>query len=371
MRRDLLEHLWCRQCECGFELHVLEETEDHVSEGLLRCKKSQHLYPVVRSVPRILSGAFEQEAQFSAKYREFIGKPEVTRQAGSDAALTEKIKLSFGRQWTTYQVQRPEEDNIYFRSKTATDPTSLRGKLVLDAGCGSGRYTRIVGDAKASVIGVDLSPAVETAALNTARLSNVHIIQADVFELPVAHQTFDFIFSIGVLDHTPDTKRAISSLIPLLADNGEIAIWVYPRWPIPFEIYNRLLRAITTRMSLDSLHKMAVALEPVGLLKLRLLTAPHLWKRVIGQFLRGLTIGVSYHPDREIRICDTFDWFSPPYQWHHTDKEIESWFREFGLVDIKNLSIGQIHYRYNYGNGVNFKARRSLATGGLSCDDIQ
>jgi 2-polyprenyl-3-methyl-5-hydroxy-6-metoxy-1,4-benzoquinol methylase/uncharacterized protein YbaR (Trm112 family) len=360
MRMALLDHLCCPQCHCGFDLLVLEEKDDQVSEGLLRCKNNQHIYPVVRSVPRILSAAFKQEIGFSIKYRDLICGHEVMEPSGDDTALTEKIKMSFGRQWTTYQVQRPEEDDAYFRSKTATDPASLRGKLVLDAGCGSGRYTRIVGEAKATVIGFDLSPAVEAAASNTAPLSNVHIIQADVFELPLSLANFDFIFSIGVLDHTPNTKKALSSLVPLLADNGEIAVWVYPRWPAPVELYNRLLRFITTRMSLDNLHRMAVALEPVGLLKLRLLTASDWRKRVLGQLLRGPTIGVSYHPDREIRICDTFDWFSPPYQWHHTDEELESWLREFGLVDIMNLSLGQVHYRYNYGNGVNFKARRSL-----------
>ena len=51
MRRSLLDHLCCPQCHCGFELRVLEETEDQVSEGLLRCKENRHLYPVIRSVP--------------------------------------------------------------------------------------------------------------------------------------------------------------------------------------------------------------------------------------------------------------------------------------------------------------------------------
>src|SRR5262245_3562863 len=363
MKKALLDHLCCPQCHCGFELSVLEETEDQVSEGLLRCKKNRHLYPVVRAVPRILSAAFDHERDFSIKYRQLIDCHEVMGPSASDTDLTEKIKMSFGRQWTTYQVQRPEEDCAYFRSKTATDPASLKGKLVLDAGCGSGRYTKIVAESDATVIGVDLSPAVETASSNTAHLSNVHIIQADVFELPLSAANFDFIFSIGVLDHTPDTKKALSSLVPLLGDKGEIAVWVYPRWPAPLELYNRLLRAITTRMSLDNLHRMAVALEPLGLLKLRLLTADRWWKRLLGQVLRGLTIGVYYYPDREIRICDKFDWLFPPYQWHHTDEELEAWLREFGLVDIRNLSMGQVHYQYNYGNGVNFKARRPHTKG--------
>ena len=124
------------------------------------------------------------------------------------------------------------------------------------------------------------------------------------------------------------------------------------------EAYNSLLRAITTRISLERLHQIAVATEPIGYLKLRLLTSKHWLDRALGQTLRGLTIGISYHPDRELRICDTFDWFSPPYQWHHTDAEVEAWLNSYGLVEITNLSHQQQHYQYNYGNGVNFKARR-------------
>ena len=59
--------------------------------------------------------------------------------------------------------------------------------------------------------------------------------------------------------------------MPLAKEGGEIVVWLYPRWPAPVEAYNCLLRSITTRMSLDTLHRMAVKLEPIGLLKLRLL----------------------------------------------------------------------------------------------------
>ena len=363
MRQALLRYLRCPHCHCAFELVALKEREEEIYEGLVRCGRSQHLYPIVRSIPRILSMAFDQEADFTAQHENVIRQWGVTTSRDCPAALCDRTGKSFGYEWTTYHVQRTEEDAAYFRSKTGVDPASLRGKLVLDAGCGSGRYSRVAGEAGANVISVDISAAVEAAVAVTGHLPNVHVMQADIFALPFTSSTFDFIYSIGVLHHTPNTKQALDKLIPLLKEGGEIAVWLYPRWPGPIEAYNRLLRAITTRMSLDTLHRAAVMLEPIGLLKLQLLTSKRWWKRVLGQLLRGLTIGISYHPDREIRICDTFDWFSPPYQWHHTDKEVESWLREFGLVDITNLSIAQTNYRYNYGNGINFKARRSVING--------
>src|SRR5439155_15647100 len=193
---------------------VFEEREDQVYEGLLRCRIAQHLYPIVRSIPRILPAAFDQEADFGARYRDIISQYGVTVAPNDLTVLQNGTAKSFGYEWTTYHIQRPEEDDAYFRSKTGTDPASMSGKLVLDAGCGSGRYTRIAGEAGATVISVDISAAVETAAYVTAHLQNVHIIQADIFALPFASSTFDFIYSIGVLHHTPNTKQAFDKLVP-------------------------------------------------------------------------------------------------------------------------------------------------------------
>jgi SAM-dependent methyltransferase len=357
MRRSLLDYLRCPACNTQFDLIVLEERNDQLQEGLLCCTTKKHVYPIVRAIPRILPTAFEQEPEFSGRHREMIAKYRVNLVSDSFVALHSATMASFGREWTTYNVQRPAEDEAYFRSKTGVSPDTLQGKLVLEAGCGSGRYLRIAGEAGATVIGVDLSAAVETAASVVAHLPNAHVIQANIFELPFSPASFDFVYSLGVLHHTPNTKQALDRLIPLLRPGSDLAIWLYPRWPILVEAYNNLLRAITTRISLERMHQIAVATEPIGYLKLRLLTSKRWLDRALGQALRALTIGVSYHPDREIRICDTFDWFAPPYQWHHTDAEVEAWLRDYGLAQIINLSHGQQHYQYNYGNGVNFKAR--------------
>src|SRR5207248_10185199 len=52
---------------------------------------------------------------------------------------------SFGRQWNRYDVARPEEDEATFRVKTGIAASELAGRWVLDAGCGGGRYARLVG----------------------------------------------------------------------------------------------------------------------------------------------------------------------------------------------------------------------------------
>src|SRR5947209_6401838 len=98
----------------------------------------------------------------------------------------ESYAASFGRQWNRYDVARPEEDEATFRVKAGVDPRDLAGRLVLDAGCGGGRYARLLGRAGARVLGVDLSSAVDKAAALCADLPDVTIVQADLLDPPVA-----------------------------------------------------------------------------------------------------------------------------------------------------------------------------------------
>jgi len=88
-----------------------------------------------------------------------------------------------------------------FRKQTGFTPEELRGKLVLDVGCGMGRFAEVATCWGARVLGVDLSAAGEVAARNLLDREFV-ALQADVFSLPFAPGTFDQIYSIGVLHHT-------------------------------------------------------------------------------------------------------------------------------------------------------------------------
>ncbi len=362
MKLTFLDCLRCPLCLSRLTPIPFTQENGEIEEGLLECEKERHPFPIIRSIPRFVPGILERKQQFTVPNSNKLAQHGVFKINHTDRHV--RTTASFGQEWTTYDVQRPIEDLAYFRSKTGTNPESLPGKIVLDAGCGSGRYSRVAGEYGAKVIGLDFSDAVETARKVTSHLENVQIIQADLFQMPFASDTFDLIISIGVLHHTPNTRHALSCLIPLLRPSGEIAIWLYPRWPFPAEIYNNLLRAVTIRLPLSTVHRLAVLSEPIGLWKLRLLKSRNGALRFFGLVLRGATIGVSYHPDREIRICDTFDWFTPPFQWHHRDSEIMSWLVAHGLVDIVNLSLDQTHYQFGYGNGVNFRARRAspLAT---------
>jgi SAM-dependent methyltransferase len=266
----------------------------------------------------------------------------------------ESYVASFGRQWNRYDVARDEEDEAVFRVKTGIDPHNLRGQLVLDAGCGGGRYARLAGRFGARVVGVDLSDAVEKAAALCADLPEVLIVQGDLLDLPLAEGRFDAVFSIGVLHHSPDPRRAFAQVAARVRPGGRLAVWLYRKNTAPQEWLNAGLRAVTTRLPAPALEKIGAGLGVLGGIP------------VLNRTLNKVA-NFSNHPDWTLRVCDNFDWYAPRYQSHHTMDELKSWFAEEGFVDLIELPParnGRLYdwaYRHDLiiGSGVNVAGTRS------------
>jgi SAM-dependent methyltransferase len=269
-----------------------------------------------------------------------------------------RTKSAYDLQWNRFRIVRPEEDEHTWLNRTAFALEALRGALVLDAGCGMGRYLRVASGAGARAVGLDLSGAVRAARALTAGLSDAHVVRGDLLRPPFPPATFDFIYSIGVIDHTPDARRAFLSVAELLKPGGRIAVWVYRQERPALERIIRVHRAVSTRLPLGLLVGLSRVTAPVGGLKRRLMQSRFRPVARLGVLLNLLTIGVSMHPDPEVRICDTLDWYAPRFASRHTFEEVAGWFAEAGLTDIVDLSQGQRLYHSGQGLGVNIAGRR-------------
>ncbi|MEW4568301.1 class I SAM-dependent methyltransferase [Tautonia sp. JC769] len=276
--------------------------------------------------------------------------------------LTQSRTIStYSLQWNRYRILRPEEDRATFRNRTGLTDAELAGSLILDGGCGMGRYVRVAAEAGARVVGIDLSEAVRAARDLNADLPTVGLLRADLFRLPLAEGAFDHIYSLGVLDHTPDPRRAFLSLARCLKPGGRIAIWVYQKERPALEAIIEAHRAVSTRLPVPVLETLSRWTAPIGALKRRLMNSPNRLVARLGVALNVLTIGVSMHPDPEVRVCDTLDWYAPKYASRHTLEEVSSWFQEAGLVDIEDLSLRQEYFHKGQGNGINLAGRRPIA----------
>jgi SAM-dependent methyltransferase len=271
-----------------------------------------------------------------------------------------RTKSAYSLQWNRFRILRPEEDAATFRNRTGLTDADLAGTRVLDAGCGMGRYLRVAAAMGARVVGLDLSEAVQAARDLTIDLPEVALVRGDLLHPPFAPGTFDHIYALGVLDHTPDPRTAFLALAQLLKSGGRIAVWVYPRERPLLERIINIHRAISTRLPLGTLLALSRLMAPVGGLKRRLMASPNRLVARAGVALNVLTIGVSMHPDPEVRVCDTLDWYAPHYLSRHTRDEVVGWFAEAVLVDVVDLSIGQTFYHFDQGRGINIAGRRPI-----------
>ena len=231
---------------------------------------------------------------------------------------------SFGDQWTTYEVAHDDEDRATFVAKTGMQLEQLQGLRVLDAGCGGGRYARICGEAGATVVGADHSRAVDKAKLLCADLRDVRFVQADLKHLPLEPASFDFVFSIGVMHHDSDTRSVFDAVAQLVKPGGRYSVWLYRRNQWWQEVINSGLRSITTRLP-------SLLLKPFCHAGAILGGIP-----IINRTLNKI-VNFSANPSYENRVCDTFDWWAPEYQYHHTVNELSIWFAEAGFEDLKVL----------------------------------
>lgn len=339
MSPQFLQILVCPACHSSLRLAQESAEGGEILAGELRCTSCARVFPIRGGIPRFTSG--------------------------------ESYVSSFGFEWkrwqrTQFDTESRNTSEATFISSTGIEPRELAGKLVLEAGCGAGRYMDVAARAGAEVVGVDLSLAVEVARENLRAFPRCHFAQADLLQLPFAPRTFNFIYSIGVLHHTPDTHAAFKQLLPLLAPGGMVAIWVYPRRRLAeafryfpqntasileqdyhfamtprrlqfMRRYARLLdflmegssdfeRRFTTRMPRTWLYALCRAAVPLY----------YLYRLPPFYPLRLIT-KIAMDPNPEWRALDTFDWYSPRFQWKHTFGEVREWFEEAGLENIKVL----------------------------------
>jgi ubiquinone/menaquinone biosynthesis C-methylase UbiE len=242
---------------------------------------------------------------------------------------TDKYVDTFSFEWNKfYDVQidilnNTDESEKTFRWETGWKPEDIKGKRVLDVGVGAGRFADVVSRWGGDVVGVDLSFAVDAAYKNVGQNDNTHIIQADLFQLPLKKATFDHIYSIGVLHHSSDTEKAFKTIVPYLKKGGEFAVFLYAHGH--YHYFSDLWRKITTKLPIKLMYYLSSIAEPLYYIH----KIPFFGRAA--QFL----LPTANWPNRRWRWLDTFDWYTPKYQWKHTWPEVYKWFREEGFTEIE------------------------------------
>jgi SAM-dependent methyltransferase len=330
LNRKALDLLACPKC--GGTLRTASIASEDVATGeivggLLECEACRAQAPVVRSIPRFVS--------------------------------SQSYTSSFGFQWNRFdhlQVDSVMHNDLSRDRFYATTgwPSCLKGERILEAGCGTGRFTELALETGAEVFSFDLSTAVEAAWRNNHSKPLVTLFQASIYEIPLRKGAFDKIFCLGVLQHCPDVEGAFGGMIPYLRPGGEIVIDVYEK-PKGFPPLKYLARPFLRPLGTEGIYWLLTwTIPPAFELKKALHRIPFIGP----QFGRLIPIGPISHAPRlnytdeelkQVKILSALDMLSPMYDQPQRMEDVRRWFEKAGLVDV------QLKHGYN---GINAKGKR-------------
>jgi SAM-dependent methyltransferase len=198
----------------------------------------------------------------------------------------------------------------------------------LEIGCGLGITTAIAHkNFGCNAVGVDLSLAAWRAAATNRSNPSLHFVQASVFALPFAPETFDTVYTRGVLHHTFSTHEAYRALAPLCRPGGSLYVWVYGLKSINDNLFRRLVYGVEVVMRFilnrcPSWLSMA-ALAPFALLYVIFNRLRRLGNRRIQ----------PYNYTRALHAAR--DRFTPEFAHRQDADEVCRWFREAGYVALQ------------------------------------
>lgn len=321
MKHWLVELLVCPKSGEPLTLEAGEVDGTEILSGALVAPASGHRYPILNGVARFV------EQHYAA---------------------------SFGLQWnrhrrTQLDTARHRQSAERFWGETGFSPGSLAGATMLDVGCGTGRFSGVAADAGARVVGLDLSEAVDAAFENVGRLPNVSIVQGSIFELPFRPGTFDAVFCLGVLQHTPNPPEALRQIATMVRPGGQIGLWWYKRyWWTPFQ-QKYLLRPLIRRIPLERLYRLIAwstpRLLPLSRALSRLTGRRELAEMIVPVANRDDVAGLTDEERLEWAVLDTFDWYSPAYDKPQTWQTVEQILHDAGYRTERTARRGLLGKR--------------------------
>lgn len=347
MNGRLLDLLCCPLCRGGLQLTVFQhnnhydsegpDCRDEIVKGLLRCGCGAS-FPVIEGVPRLLEDGLNAFPDFIAANREEIeGAQALSKSLDHNPRQREKdsyegIRVTYSKEWQLFDYSDDktwgwtlEDRKRVFLSDVGLSETQLRGKLLLDAGCGNGTLTAALSSFGTEVLGIDLNDGLGLANRSRSRISGdrsdaVHFVQGNLVRSPLKKESFDIVYCSGAVHRTPDSKETFKQLVPLLKKGGRLFVWVSGRRNVFVRAYADGGRQLKKLMSLDSLLVVCRILAPFHKLGGELLNAVGLVN------FRRRTL-------REVTL-DLFDLFAPQYENRHTEAEVQDWFREQGFMNV-------------------------------------
>jgi uncharacterized protein YbaR (Trm112 family)/SAM-dependent methyltransferase len=357
MKSRLLNWLVCPQCHGDLALlvaqtekanlsasdyEVLERTapdlgrdelEIEITSGALSCKDCGVYYPILNGIPRMLTFPSEVAAIHaklnSGWLRENVAHfkaPSTSPPPGEQDVLRNFSAEWGGYKWTGDGYWNVSTENALSckRYELGLDKHRLRDKLVLEVGIGIGGTAHMLSrNEQCEIVGIDLGYAVDQARHYFGQNPLLHIVQASIFAPPFRTNTFDVVYSHGVLHHTYSTSAAFASVAPLAKElDGMLYVWLYSH---EHEQVTQLRRIL---MSIERVVRPVLSRLPKGGQTAALLpTLPFyvLYQNLLVRRKYGKEHTAKYGWNEALHAAR--DRLTPPFAHRHSYEEVAEWFR--------------------------------------------
>jgi ubiquinone/menaquinone biosynthesis C-methylase UbiE/uncharacterized protein YbaR (Trm112 family) len=214
-----VKQLRCPLCKEG----EMQLKNNNGSKELL-CLKCGALFPIIDGYVKMLPAAEISRAK--QKIQEFWGDTCLQWYSDFNKSLTPEI---------FYEYLDDMESMYKYHGWMAVNEMELNkitGLDILEIGCGGGAESSLLKRHGANMTSVDITP--ERTASTAFRLSLIKegsfsVFQADAENLPFKDNSFDIVYSNGVLHHSENTERCVEEVYRVLKPNGKLVILLYSR----------------------------------------------------------------------------------------------------------------------------------------------
>lgn len=345
MKPALLRYLACPACRGALRCDVQEsrpvtltaeevswislrggkqaDYETEVLAGTLACNGCRAVFPVQGGVPRLYKDA---ERDFTVGQQVPLSTAELGRIKDD-----EHVQTTFSREWDEFEYDDQTIWHWSLDGRIATfceevdipDPSVLRGKLMVDGGCGpallSMNLARRYG---VEIVCMDLSTVI-SRAFRSNQSNLCHFVQASVHAPPLRHGIADLLYSHGVLHHTHDTRKAFHAMAPVTKPGGTFYVWLYGKkkgWNRVKYLGIRSIRGVNAHLP-ESLQTGVVYL----------MAGAHLLIRGAKRLV-GLRVAPIESMSQFLYVIR--DHYTPKFAREHTEQEVTGWYAETGFRDV-------------------------------------
>lgn len=254
--------------------------------------------------------------------------------------IDERTIEGFGREWAAFDQSElgESEHQAVFDSYFSLFDFSCPGEG-FDLGCGSGRWAKLVAPRVTRLHCIDPAPAaLEVARRNLRNFANVDFHVAASDHIPLADESQDFGYALGVLHHIPDTEKALGDCVAKLRPRGQFLVYLYYRFDQRPGWFRLLWR-------MSDLGRRGISRLPFGVRKplTSVIAALIYWPLArtaraiescggdVGNMPLSLYRNSSFYSMR----TDALDRFGTRLEKRFTRNEIEAMMKRCGLVDIR------------------------------------